>query len=155
MARYIIYYFCRFLSLSLIFSDHSSCLLYGWFMNIPTNLLLILCLGHQNQSWPYLVILYFDFLTIKDSRLLSPSTSLLLGYLILVLVLVWVLLPPLIWNFQKNKISLSKLHKNFVSASVLAYLGIFLVHYFADTMLLYFSVAFWMRSPSRTSFTVF
>ena len=46
---------------------------------------------------------------------------------------------------------LSNLYRKVVSAIILASMGSVLVHYFDDTVLLYFSVAVWMSSPDGTS----
>ena len=48
----------------------------------------------------------------------------------------------------------SNLDKQVVSAIILTSLGYVLVHYFTHTMLLYFSLALLLRSPSRNSITV-
>ena len=125
-------------------------------MYIPSNLSSILCLGHKYQSWQYLVILSFDFFIIQDSRLLIPSTQLLLGSLPLVLVRFWVMLPPPPSTVSIKKVLCSSnLDRRVVSARSLTSLGSVFVHYFAATMLLYLSVAFLMRSPATTSVHVY
>ena len=59
----------------------------------------------------------------------------------LVLVEVWVIIPTPPWNFaRKEVLFLFNLDRLVVSARILASLGSELVHYFANTMLLYFSV---------------
>ena len=69
-----------------VYSAHSTCLLPGWFIYVPSELSSILCLGCHHQYWPYVVIFSFDLLICQDSKYISTSALLLLGSLPLVLV---------------------------------------------------------------------
>ena len=65
----IFFWYLNFLwdSLFLWFSSsRSSCLYAILFMYIPSNFPCILWLGHQYQSWPYLVIWSFHLFTLQD-----------------------------------------------------------------------------------------
>ena len=59
-------------------------------------------------------------------------------------------IPP--WNVASTEVLfLSNFYRKVVSAIILASMGSVLVHSFADTVLLYFSVAVWMSYPDGTS----
>ena len=67
----------------------------------------------------------------------------------LVLVRVLVLLPPHHWTVVRIVFFHSILDKQVFRARILTSLGYGLVESSDATMILYFSVAFWMRSPYR------
>ena len=112
-------------------------------MYIPSNFSSILWLGHHHQYWSYLVIFSFDLLTCQDSIFLTPSTELLFGSHPLFLVWVWVMLPPSPCNVARTDLFFYNLYRQAVSAIILASLGYFLVHSFADTMLWEYTIRTW------------
>ena len=64
---------------------------------------------------------------------------------------IWVLLPFLPLNFASTEVLfLSDLDRQVVSSRILVSLGYLLVHSFASTMLLYFSVVLRMSYPYGT-----